>query len=178
MEKRKERKNILTILMRYLILLALMFTLPLIYKIFTPLTIYPVLWLLKIFFNNVVILRDMLIIPTETVIQLIPACIAGSAYLLLLILNLSVPMSYKKRVFSLTLSFALLLLLNILRIFFLAILYYNKFVLFDFTHKIFWYLLSTIFVVAIWFFTVKIFSIKEIPAYSDMKVLIKNIKKR
>ena len=36
---------------RYLILLALMFSLPLIYKIFTPLTIYPTSYLLKIFYQ-------------------------------------------------------------------------------------------------------------------------------
>jgi hypothetical protein len=75
------------LLMRYIILLALMFTLPLIYKILLPLTIYPVAGLLKIFYQ-VSVHKDIIMIGLDTPIQIISACIAGSAYLLLLILNL------------------------------------------------------------------------------------------
>ena len=164
------------ILLRYIILLALMFTLPLIYKIFLPLTIYPVAGLLKIFYQ-VSIQKDIIMIGLQTPIQIISACIAGSAYLLLLILNLTVPMKTKKRIYSIALSFIILLGVNILRIFILSILYHNNFRFFDFTHKLFWYALSTIFVITIWFLIVKIFSIKEIPVYTDIKYLSKNIKK-
>ena len=182
----KSNKKIFFIFLRYLILLILVFTLSLIYKIFTPLTIYPVAWLLKLFFNTVSLSTNLidgekvtaLIINSKTFIQLIPACIAGSAYLLFLILNLAIPMNIKKRAYSLIVSFAILLLLNILRIALFSSLLYYDFPFFDFTHKLFWYILSTIFVVLIWFFVVKIFSIKEIPVYSDFKYLIKDIKKR
>ena len=153
-----------------------MFTLPLIYKIMLPLTIYPVAGLLKIFYQ-VSIQKDIIMIGLQTPIQIISACIAGSAYLLLLILNLSVPMKTKKRIYSIALSFIILLGLNILRIFILSMLYHNNFRFFDFTHKLFWYALSTIFVIVIWFLIVKIFSIKEIPVYTDIKYLSKNIKK-
>lgn len=169
-------KKAYNILLRYIILLVLMFTLPLIYKILLPLTIYPVAGLLKIFYQ-VSVQKDIIMIGLQTPIQIISACIAGSAYLLLLILNLSVPMKTKKRIYSIALSILVLLGLNILRIFILSILYHNNFKFFDFTHKLFWYALSTIFVIGIWFLIVKIFSIKEIPVYTDIKYLSKNIKK-
>jgi len=178
MKKRKNKKeeNIFLIPLRYILLLCFMFSLPLIYKIFLPLTIYPVFGLLKLIFNQVNVIHDVLIINLDKFIQIIPACIAGSAYLLLLILNLSVQMPLKKRFYSIIFSFLFLLVLNIIRIFFLAILYYYDVALFDFTHKLFWYILSTVFVIIIWFLTAKIFAIKKIPVYSDIKFLIKSIK--
>jgi exosortase/archaeosortase family protein len=166
------------ILLRYLILLALMFSLPLLYKVLTPLTLYPVTTLLKIFFNNVTLIMNntgtqILIINLKTFIKIIPACIAGSAYLLLLILNLTVSMNLQKRVYTLLSSFLILLLLNIIRITIFSSLFCYNFTFFDFTHKLLWYFLSTIFVIAVWFFIVKIFSIKEIPVYSDIKTILK-----
>ncbi len=172
----KNHKKPLYLLLRYLILLALVISLPIIYKILTPLTVYFVAGLLKIFYQ-VFISGDIITIFPKTIIQIIPACVAGSAYLLLLILNLTVAMKWKTRIYSILFSVSLLFILNILRIFILTILLINNFQFFDFTHKLFWYVLSTVFVVGIWLLTVKIFSIKEIPAYSDIKYLIKNIKK-
>ena len=167
--------NPFNILIRYLILLGLMFSLPLIYKILTPLTIYPTIFLLKLFYQ-VSYLNSMIILNSKTIIYIIPACIAGSAYLLLLILNLSLPMSLKKRIRTILFSLTLLLSLNILRIFSLIILYDNSFRFFDITHKLFWYGLSTLFVILIWFYTVKKFNIKEIPIYTDIKYLSKKSK--
>ena len=92
--------SIKEICIRYSILLFLaIFSLPVIYKIFKPLTIFPVYYLLKLSYN-IQLINDYLIIG-DTIIQIIPACIAGSAYLLLIILNLSVPMKTKKRVHTL-----------------------------------------------------------------------------
>lgn len=185
-DKSIKSSKILAVFIRYLILLGLIIILgfmpspssPWIYKIFTPLTMYPVLGLLKIFYNaSFSFSANLLIINAETFIGIIPACIAGSAYLLLLILNLTVSMKTKKRIYSIGLSFLLLLILNILRIFFLAILYHNEFTYFDITHKFFWYFLSTVFVVGIWLFIAKISAIKEIPVYSDMKDLL-NVKRK
>ena len=180
MVKKKEKahkkiKKSLYVLLRYVILLGLMFSLSFIYKILTPLTIRSVSGLLGLFYR-VSVAKDLIMINT-TPIQIIAPCVAGSAYLLLLILNLSVPMNYKKRIYSIVLSFVILFILNILRIFILSVLLVNNFKFFDFTHKLFWYVLSTIFVIGIWFLMVKIFSIKEIPVYSDIKGLVKDIKR-
>ena len=71
------------------------------------------------------------------------------------------------------LSFILFLIINILRIFFLSLLFISGSSWFDFTHELFWYLVSIVFVVGIWFTEVKLFKIKEIPFYSDLKLLYK-----
>ncbi len=164
------------ILIRYLTLLLIILLSPLFYKILIPLTLHPTTLLLKIFFNNIIYNQDTIIINQITLIKIIPACTALSAYLLLIILNLTTPIKkLKTRIYSLTFSILSLLILNILRISTLSILKYNNLPFFDITHKIFWYFLSTIFVILIWFLTIKIFSIKEIPIYSDVKQLIKNI---
>jgi exosortase/archaeosortase family protein len=162
---------------RYIILLFLMFSLPLIYLIFTPLTVLLSSFLLKIFYS-ISVNNNIITINNSTKIEIISACVAGSAYLFLLILNLSTSMQLKKRINTILSSFSLLLLLNIIRIFFLSILYHEENPLFDFTHKLFWYVLSTLFVVFIWFFTVKLFKIREIPVYSDVLYLIEIIKKK
>jgi len=175
-KKTKINKKLFNLASRYLILLGLMFTLPIIYKIFTPLTVYSTGGLLKLFYQ-VSINKDIIKIMPNILIQIVPACVAGSAYLLSLILNLSIPMKIKKRVHSILFAITLLFVLNVLRIFLLSILLVNKFQFFNFTHKLFWYVLSTIFVIAIWFLTTKLFKIKEIPVYSDIQFLVGNIKK-
>jgi len=70
-------------------------------------------------------------------------------------------------------SFISLLVINILRILLLIIIYIEGYSFFDITHKLFWYLMSIVFVIGIWFTEVKLFKIKEIPFYSDMKFLYK-----
>ena len=43
--------------------------------------------------------------------------------------------------------------------------------------EVLWYLGSTLFVIGIWFIEVKLFKIKEIPIYSDIKFLYLNLRK-
>ena len=177
MKKRESsNKKSIFIILRYLILLIIGLNLYLIYKIFTPLTIYSVSFLLKLIYP-IIVSGTMIFINQVITIEIIPACVAGSAYLLLLILNLFVEMRIRQRIYSILFSLGLLFILNVLRIFILAILLVNEFQYFDLTHKLFWYVLSTIFVIGIWFLVVKLFSIKKIPIYSDVKYIIKSIKK-
>lgn len=164
------KRGIFSILTRYLILIALGVGINVLYFIFTPLTIYPVYFLLDIFFD-ILIIQNILIIG-ESSITLIPACVAGSAYYLLLIFNLSVPqIKFSKRIKMILFAFVVFLILNILRIFLLDVLNVTSSSLFDITHKLFWYLISIVFVIGIWFTEVKMFKIKEIPFYSDVKFL-------
>ena len=174
--KKKLDKKPIFVLSRYIILLVLMLSLSLIYKILTPLTLYSTAGLLKLFYQASINKNIIFIVP-KTIIQIIPSCVAGSAYLLLMILNISVPMKLKQRVYSIFFSIILLFIVNILRIFFLTILLINDFRFFDITHKLFWYVLSTIFVVGIWFLTAYLFKIKQIPIYTDIKYLTENIKR-
>jgi len=170
-----KRNYAVLIFLRYLILLGIMFTLPVFYLILRPLTIHFSAFLLNLFYD-VLVTQDFLIINLTLPIQIVSACVAGSAYLLLLILNLSVPMKPKKRAYSIAFSFVLLFFVNVLRILVFSILHINNFRFFDLAHKFTWYFLSTLFVVTIWFFSVKIFKIKKIPFYSDFKYFLKIIK--
>jgi exosortase/archaeosortase family protein len=164
------KKRLIFITFRYIILLALMFSLPIFYFILTPLTVYASAGLLNMFYN-VSIAQTTIDIAGSCLsqIQIIPSCVAGSAYLLLLILNLSLSMPKKQRFYSIFFSFSVLFLVNIVRIFILSIFYINKFSFFDITHKLFWYFLSTVFVIIIWLLIIKLFKIKNIPVYSDLK---------
>lgn len=173
--KINSNKKLILITLRYIILLVLALNSYLIYKIFTPLTIYSTVFLLKIFYP-VIFFGNQILINHTKIIEIIPACVAGSAYLLLLIINLFVEMKPKQRAYSILLSFGLLFIINILRIFILSILLVNDFEFFYLTHKLVWYILSTILVVGVWFLIIKIFAIKEIPIVSDIKYFIKNIR--
>jgi exosortase/archaeosortase family protein len=174
--------KLLLITGRYFILFLVIFSLPVIYYIFTPLTINPVVFSLRLFYPDVVLadsldsINNLIIINSVSKVEIVPACVAGSAYLLLLLINFCVPMGIKKRIGSIFLSFAILLVFNIIRIVVFSILYYSNAPFFDFIHKLFWYGISTLFVVFIWFFIVKIFSIKEIPLYTDFNYFYKSIK--
>lgn len=167
------------IFIRYLILIFLGIpNLWLFYLIFTPLTIYPVFFLLSLFFSTT-LTGNSIILEKFIPIEIIPACVAGSAYYLLLILNLAIPMKIEKRLKMLAFTFLSLLVINILRIFLLSLLFVSGTSFFDITHELFWYFGSVIFVVGIWFASIKIFKVEGIPFYSDLKNtgLLKKIKK-
>lgn len=171
------KKSVLQLILRYLVLLfATLGNLWIFYALFTPLTVYPVYFLIKLFFP-VSFSGVTLIIDNSATIELVKACIAGSAYYLLLILNLTTPMKIKKRLSSLAFLFSSFLIINILRIFFFSLLFFQSFSLFNLTHLIFWYFLSSILVFLIWFVNIRIFKIKEIPVYTDLKFLYKKIKR-
>jgi len=169
-----KQKEIFSLLARYLILIILAIgNLSLFYLIFTLLTIYPVLEILRLIYGDV-----SLIFATDTIYfngvfaQLIPACIAGSAYYLLLILNLTTPMKLGKRLKNILFLFGSFFVINIFRIVIFAILFSEGFRYFDLTHRAIWYFGSTILVVLIWFGNVWLFNIKEMPVYSDIRGIL------
>lgn len=191
---KKEDKKLLNVILRYLFLIIV--ALPnafIFYYIFGPLTTYPVYWILEIFYEPSVsylvnfeelFVKGVIVIKNHT-LEIIGACIAGTAYYLLLALNLTVPeIDFKRRLKMIGFSFGVLLFINIIRIFLLSLMVLTGSDYFDITHKIVWYGLSSIFVVGIWFLEVYIFKIKKIPLYHDflfvynksIKRLIKNKK--
>ena len=161
---------------RYIIIfLAGLGNLYIFYKILTPLTINTLAIILRLF-TTATIISNTITLPNIT-IELIPACIAASAYYLLFILNLSTPaIQFKNRPKILLISFLSLFILNIVRI--LILLTVNKTTYFQPLHELFWYAISTIFVIAIWLFVVKKYKIKQIPVYDDVLYLYKLIKKK
>lgn len=176
---KKKNMKIWSIFLRYAILILIAVpNLWIFYAIFTPLTLYPSYFIMKIFFSATSFSGTTLFIDGKIPIELIKACIAGAAYYLLLIFNLSIPgIKIKKRISMILFSSLALLTLNIFRIVALVFVFVSGDSLFDLAHEIFWYALSTIFVVGIWFAEVKIYKIKEIPVYSDIKSLLKNFRR-
>ena len=171
---KKVSKQFLDILIRYAILVLVAIPgLWIFYFIFTPLTVYPVYFLLNLFFEAS-LSGNVINIINIVYIEMISACIAGSAYYLLLILNLSIPkLNLKKRLNLISFLFLFFLIMNILRVFLLSLIAISGSPLFDITHRIFWYTGSIIFVIGIWFTGVKLFKIKEIPFYLDIRFLYK-----
>ena len=150
-----------------------------IYAIFLPLTEYPSFHILSLIFNTSISGNIILIGPYA--IEIIGACVATSAYSLLLILNLATPgINTISRVRMILFSFMTFLLINIARIVILSVMYVNESPFFEIVHEILWVAGSTLIVVGIWFLSVKIFKVKGIPFYSDVKGLYKKsiLKKR
>ena len=146
------------------------------YAVFTPITIYAVYFILDVFFE--VMLIDSIIVFNGFSVEIIKACVAGSAYYLLLALNLAIPkIDIKKRLKMIGFAFACLLAFNLLRIIVLAlVLYYTgNLAVFDIMHKAFWFSINILVVVGIWFIEVWLFKLKQnqIPVYSDFKALYK-----
>jgi len=170
----KQSKKILGLFARYFsILLIGSGNLYVIYKILTPLTVHILNSILSIFTDT--ILSENIIYLGEIVIEIIPACVAGSAfYLLLLLLFSTGDIKPEVRTKAVITSFAALFTLNILRILILIPMASTSY--FGIIHWIFWHLISTIFVVSIWIGIVKIYEIKTIPIYSDVKYIKSLIK--
>lgn len=170
-------KEALFILLRYSILLIIaLFCLPSIYKILTPLTIYPVFYLLKIFYPFLLLSNFTLSLNSFS-IGLVPACIAGSAYLLLFILNLTTPLKPMQRLKSFTFLIISFLLINTIRIFLFSVLFFSGFSYFSPLHEIFWYFISIILVISLWFINIHIFNIGAIPFYTDARAIYAQAKR-
>ncbi len=165
----KDQKEFLSIIVRYGLLLILSLGgLWIFYFIFTPLTIYPLYFVLNYFFGAT--LNRTTIMVMSIPIEIIKACVAGSAYYLLLMFNLSTSnIKINQRLKMIIFSFLIFLMVNLLRIFVLTILYITGSPVFDIIHKLSWYAGSTVLVICVWFYQVKIYSLKNIPFYSDLK---------
>ncbi len=171
-------KEMSLLISRYIVLMLLAInSLYLFYAVFTPLTLYASYFVLKNIYANAILNTGMSSISVGgDSIALIQACVAGAAYYLLLILNLTTPMGLKTRIksiFFLGLSF---LFLNIVRVVIFSVLFLNGAgYYFDLAHKLVWYAGSTVLVVLLWFANVKLFNLQSIPVYTDWKGIIEDI---
>ncbi len=164
-------KNYVLILIRYVIAILAVLSINVFYFIFKPLTIWILFPFLTLFFGKVIVIGNVLSFNNVS-IELVNACIAGSAYLLLFLLNVLTPkISFVKRIYLFLVSSAMFLVLNLIRLLISSSLLNSGSNWFSSTHLIFWYS-SIAFVVVIWFLCLRIFKIKEIPVYSDIKEII------
>ena len=172
----KQQKKIIGLFARYLtILLIGAGNLYIIYKILMPLTTQILNAILSIFtdtmlYGNIIHLHEIGIAA-----EIVPACVVGSAFYLLFLLIMSTPnIKPETRTKAIITAFALLFALNILRILLLVPIATTTY--FETVHWIFWHLISIIFVIGIWFSIVKIYNIKKVPIYSDVKYIRSLIK--
>lgn len=156
---------------RYIFLLIIAIpNLYLFYLILTPLTLYSSYFLFNLIYDAS--LSNNIINIGCTSIEIIGACVSGAAYYFLLVLNFSTrDIKPKTRIKMLIFSFGIFFILNIIRIFIIGTMHINFNPNTQIFHKVLWYLGSTIIVVAIWFFNVWFFKIKNMPFYSDLKFL-------
>lgn len=173
-----DRKNVPSLFLRYLILVLVGFpNLFLFYFIFTPLTVYPAFVFLQALYDAVLFPGNVIFFRGYYA-SIIPACVAGAAYYLLLILNLTTPMNVKKRILSLAFLFISFLFLNIIRILIFASLLFKGYEYFDLAHTATWYFGSTAMVILIWFANILLFKIREVPIYSDLKAIMMDLRKK
>ena len=166
---KEETKKNFYLFLRYLFLVLIAVPgFDIFYYFLLPATLYPVYYILKISFAPV--LLGHVIFLGQKSIEIVGACVAGSAYYLLLILNLSVPkIKPLLRIKMIFFSFLVFLVINIIRIIILSFMYVDNSSIFNIVHEAFWYIGSTVVVVGIWFLEVWIYKIKGVPFYTDLK---------
>lgn len=163
-------KKIAWLLVRYFLAVFFTMNLSLFYLLFRPPTIFLFSSILSFFYR--VSVTGNYIFFNSFSLEIIDACIAGSAYLLLLLLNLLTPkISFLKRIFLFLFCSFLFLCVNVLRLLMSVLVLKKGVALFKATHWVFWFL-SIVFVAGIWFFCVKLFKIEEIPFYSDFRAIL------
>jgi exosortase/archaeosortase family protein len=172
-----QNKKISNIFIRYLIIiLAGLGNLYIFYKILTPLTVAVLETVLSLY-TEVLVSTNLLYISSGKMIEIAPACVAGAAFFLLLILVFSTAeITPRRRFIVLVTSFTILFVLNITRILVLVSLIGST--NFEQIHWVFWHIVSIVFVVATWIAMTYLYKIKTVPVYSDIKYLIRLIKPR
>jgi len=163
---KKKEKDFYFIFLRYIIILLFgIGNLFVFYFILTPVTTYSVYGILSLY-HEVELGKSGILFLESFNVGLIDSCIAGGAFYLLFILIMSTGnLNLKKRLTILFYSFLIFLFLNVLRILVLIELYGTN--IFIFAHWFLWNVMSTLFVVGIWFFMVKIYKIKSYPFLTD-----------
>jgi len=170
--KRQAKRILWSIFARYAMGLVFgLFCLGALYTTLTWLTLH-VLRILFIFVGETPIVYETMLRLSTLVVELIPACVAGAAYYLLLILTLAtaqITLSTRLRIIAT--SFTALFLLNTLRILILIPLTGTEY--FYEIHWLFWNLVSTIFVVGIWIWVTRRYRVRTIPVVSDFRSIMK-----
>ena len=160
-------------------LLALIFiSYPLLKVIFMPITYQFVKEITSFFYN--ISTEGYSMTVEGTTLNFVPACAAIAAfYLLFLLITTTKDLNFKISVKLFLIGGLLIFIANLIRIEFLTYLLveYGK-NYFEMVHIIIWSAISSIYIAVTWIFLVNYYRIKNIPVYSDIKYLLKKIKRR
>ena len=157
------------LVIRFIMLLIVTVGYPLFYTILLPITLYPSYFILNLFYDVLIIGNSLGI--NNIGFKFIEACVAGAAYYLLFLLVIGTKdLSWKKGLKMFFLGVLLILGMNVLRISILvniAVELGKNY--FDSVHLLFWNFVSGIYIAIVWIILVKLFKVKKIPYYSDLK---------
>lgn len=169
--------KIYSLILRYLLILVFGFgNLFIFYKVFYPLTFFPVSFTLGLIGDTNAFFNLNLIMFNTIAVNIVNACVAGAAYYLLFILIMSTAnISSLKRIKIIFLSMLIFLVFNVIRIILMTLI--SGTLYFEPIHMFFWYFISVVLVVLTWFLMVKIFKIEDVPVLSDVKFLLKQARR-
>lgn len=171
---KKSDSGVFDIFVRYFIIIIFgLGNLFILYKIFTPLTLVLLYFILNIF-GDPQIIGNIIFIGLNS-IEIVPACVAGAAYYFLFVLAMSCRINFKTRIKAIGIVLGGFFVLNIIRLSVLSFLVDSS--SFDVLHWISWHFLSAIIVFGLWIFAIKILNIKSVPVYDDFRYLLKLTKK-
>ena len=164
------------LIIRVLIAVILSLSAKLFYFVLAPITLYSSYFITKIFFP--VVIEENTFLINDLTLEFVPACVAVAAYILIsLLILLTKDIKPKVLIKMFVIGFFLILIANLIRIeimIFVLIEYGNN--LFKTLDLFFWKVLSTVYIVFVWILLTRLFKIKTIPVYSDVKYLIKRLK--
>ena len=148
------------------------------YMILSPLTLHWSYFFFNIFHPMSALLGNT--IQTETAsFEFIPACVATAAYILLaFLILLTKDISPGERLQMFVYGSLGILAFNIIRIELLLLTYFSLNASFDSIHLFVWKFMSTAFVVLLWLVLARVYNVKSIPVYSDVKHIIGMIRKK
>lgn len=168
------KNKIADIGLRYLIILVISLSYPVINLLLIKPTLYSSYFIINLIYSASILGNSILFNSVQ--IELIPACIAALAYLLLIVLNLASEMPLNTRIRALLFTLSAFFAFNVMRIFILAIMFSSNSIFFDYAHELFWYFGSIIAVFLIWMSSLKLFKIKTTPFLSDIQFILRNRK--
>ncbi|HII16211.1 MAG TPA: pacearchaeosortase [Nanoarchaeota archaeon] len=148
------------------------------YMVLSPVTLYLSYFFFSLFHPMSALAGSA--IQTQTAsFELIPACVATAAYVLLaFLILLTKDISPADRLQMFVYGSLGLLAFNILRIELLLLTYFRLNASFDALHLFVWKFMSTAFVVVLWLALARIYRVKSIPVYSDFVHIAGMIRKK
>jgi exosortase/archaeosortase family protein len=163
------------LVLRVIASFAVLMGYPLFSLILTPITLHISYFFFNIFVPSAIV--GAKIVTVMDSFELIPACVATSAYLLLAILILLTKgISLSERFQMFVYGSLAILAFNILRIELLLLAYFRLETAFDTIHLFVWKFMSTAFVVLLWLGLARLYKVKTIPVYSDLRHIMGMIK--
>ena len=150
------------------------------YLFFIPTIIFPYLILKIIGFNIMLDFSNSNLYLDNIILNFISACVASTAYHLLLILILLTKVLNIKKIVSMFLLGSLMILaINIIRVVVLSYTFINYgYEAFNSLHLLLWRGAASVIVFLIWIILIKIYKPKAIPVISDLIYLYNLVKKK